>query len=155
MTTGHTQIWKLPYSEVLPFLLDGYKIGLETGNFEMAGTCISVYAGLAYNATAKKNLTELESEIEEYLKALKRMNLQTPYNHISIDMQAIQSFTGKSQNPSRLKGEYYGIDRMIPVHQEANDRYAIAYACNHAQMLCYHFGDYENAIWCCRESGCT
>ncbi|MEW6497043.1 MAG: ATP-binding protein, partial [Cyanobacteriota bacterium] len=53
---------------------------------------------------------------------------------------------GRADNPCCLIGETYNEEISLPLHQAANDRYAICALSVNKLNLCYLFGDYQQAI---------
>jgi predicted ATPase/signal transduction histidine kinase len=72
----------------LPLLTEGFKIGLEVGDFEYTGYSASNFCQLSY--AVGKELTTLLAEIEIYIATLLKLNIVTSSNYSSTVFQTIQ-----------------------------------------------------------------
>lgn len=136
--------WKEPIHSVLHPLLRAYQIGLETGELEWAG-----YASLMYCINAYfcgKPLLELESEMKKYGRFMAGIKQDTSMQYNDIFHQTIANLMGRSKNPTRLVGEYYNADKMLPVHLEAKDESALFDMHFHKMVLSYLFYEHEEGL---------
>ncbi|NET42801.1 ATP-binding sensor histidine kinase [Okeania sp. SIO2B3] len=124
-------------------LKTAYSVGLETGDLEFAGYGALYYS--LYSYLCGQELSELEQEITAYSHGVERIKQATSKNYIEIYRQAVQNLLGCSQNPCLLVGKAYDEDKMLPIHQEANDLTALYYLNFNRGLLCYLFQEYDHA----------
>ncbi|MDJ0761412.1 MAG: AAA family ATPase [Myxococcota bacterium] len=136
--------WKNSIHESLDPLLETYKIGLETGDLEFSAHsantyCISLYfAGVDLPYTAE--------EMTKWAEMIKKINQETPYNYELLDRQFVLNLLGESENPCALIGPSYDINKMMPIHEKANDINAIFNVYFYLLNLNYLFGHYDEAL---------
>ncbi|HEY9611562.1 trifunctional serine/threonine-protein kinase/ATP-binding protein/sensor histidine kinase [Allocoleopsis sp.] len=127
----------------LPLLQEGYSRGLETGELECGYSAkeksqFSYFIGL--------ELTELEQEIAIFSQALVQIRQEAALNYNQIIHQAVLNLLGRSKNPCRLIGTAYNEEQMLPFHREANDRNGLHYFHFHKLIICYLFGEVQQAL---------
>ena len=96
-------------------------------------------------APNKKELSKLEQELSTYSHALERFRQKASKNYIDIYCQRIHNLLGLSENPCLLVGRAYDEEKMLPLHQQANDLSALFYVNLNRGILCYLFQDYDRA----------
>ena len=137
--------WAAPLEDTLEPLLQAYHSGLETGELEFAGYSIFMYCN--YSLFAGHELNTLEIETRQYVAAIAQINQQTPLYYNQIVLQTICNLRADNpQTPWLLKGDAYDETKMLNLHQTANDITALAFLYVHKIMLCYLFGQYQQAI---------
>ncbi len=134
---------KEPLINTLKGLKEAYSVGIENGEIEFAGYAISFYSFYSY--LSGKELSELAIEMSAHSNALERINQTIAKNWIDIYRQVIDNLLGRSENTYCLIGEAYNEEKMIPVHQQANDLTTLAYFYIPRAQLCYLFQDYNQA----------
>jgi PAS domain S-box-containing protein len=135
--------WKLHIKETIPFLVNAYQTGVETGDFEFVG-----YA--AYNICqssffAGEELTQLEQKTAVYSKAIRQIRRETPSNWIAMLWQTVLNLLDRSENPSRLIGRICNEDQALPRAITVKDGSGINYFYLYKIILCYLFGEYHQA----------
>ncbi len=136
--------WQEPLREILNPLQSAYTVGLETGDLASAAYCAFKYC--AYSYFAGKELPALEQEIASFSEALHQLNQTTVFNYCAIHHQVFFNLMNESENPSYLVGTFYDEEKMLPFHQEANDRNGIFYLYLNKLILSYLFGENQQAI---------
>jgi len=136
--------WKLPAKETLKPLMDGYQMGLETGDLEYAA--FSAFVHSAYSYMIGKELTALEAEMALYSEVMKQLKQETFLHQYALYRQVVLNLMGKAENPCRLIGEAYDEEKMIQLHIEANDQNAIGDIYLETFILCYLFEDFQQAF---------
>ncbi|MBD2494397.1 ATP-binding sensor histidine kinase [Nostoc sp. FACHB-280] len=136
--------WQEPLKATLTSSLHGYQSGLETGDLEWAVWCIFGYSFHSY--CSGKELTALEQELATYSKVIAQLKQTTALNYQKTYHQATLNLLGYSETPFLLVGDVYNEDEMLPQHQAVNDRPAVYHAKINKIILCYLFGEYEQAI---------
>ena len=128
--------------ETLPLLQEGYTIGLEVGNLEFAGYNASLFC--LYSFWVGQNLTTLEQDIRAYYNALIQLNQLIAANLCRIHWQSILNLLGFTDSPSILSGEILQETEFLLL-QSTNDINALFLFYLYRLMLCYLFGEIEQA----------
>ncbi|MBN3870027.1 ATP-binding sensor histidine kinase [Nostoc sp. JL33] len=136
--------WKEHSREILKPLLEGYYIGLETGNLEFAAYYLNAYSYSSY--FIGKELTGLEREMANYSNIIRQINQQTVFNWITIHQQSVLNLLGNVANPCHLIGEAYDEEKMLPLYHDTNDVMGIFYLYVNKLHLCYLFQEYPSAL---------
>ncbi|MDB9375452.1 trifunctional serine/threonine-protein kinase/ATP-binding protein/sensor histidine kinase [Nodularia sphaerocarpa] len=136
--------WQDPLHTTLTFSLQGYQSGLASGDLEWAVWCICGYSFHVY--CTGKELTALEPELARYGMAIAKLKQTTALNYQKTYHQAVLNLLGGSEIPHRLVGNVYNEELMLPQHLEVNDRPAVYHAKINKLILCYLFGEYDQAI---------
>ncbi len=136
--------WKDHIRDTLPVLQEAHQSGLETGNLEYGCYALNVYT--YHSFYAGRELNELEQEVTELADIVKKLKHETSSNYSLIYIQTIQNLLGKANDPCRLIGDVYDESKMLQVHFETNDVGAILQSHINKLILCYLFGDYNQAI---------
>ncbi|MEY2834272.1 MAG: hypothetical protein RLZZ574_3532, partial [Cyanobacteriota bacterium] len=151
-------IWQEPVRNSLASLQSAYQIGLEMGDLYYGTTCAYIYS--FHSAFVGKELTQLAAEIAAYDRAFSKLKQQNTLNYLKIYGQTVLNLMGCSQSPYgvehgretrpfppyRLMGELYDEEAMLPLHQSANDRYALCALYVNKLYLCCLFGEYHQAV---------
>ncbi|MEH1850480.1 MAG: AAA family ATPase [Nostoc sp.] len=140
--------WKYPLQTSLVPLLEGYQSGLEMGALEYAAYCAYNYCSLSF--FLGKELTVLEKEMAAYSQALAQLNQEVSYNYLNIFYQSTlnlgSNLVSQSHLPWQFQGVVYNEAKMLPLHQTANDLYAIGTLYVNKLILCYLFQEWDEAI---------
>jgi PAS domain S-box-containing protein len=129
--------------ETLPLFLEGYQSGLDNGDFDFAGYCTKEKCQYSY--FIGQELTGLEQEIATYGEVLTRLKQGTNLHWIQIFHQAVLNLLNLGENPCSFLGEIYYEEQAIPLLLEANDGNGLHYFYLHKVILCYLFGDFQQA----------
>lgn len=134
---------KVHVKETLPLLWDGYQSGLETGNFEYRG-----YAAVQrcqHSFFIGQELTKLASEMAAISDTLTQLKQENALSWNLIFQQSVLNLLGTSEYPFCLQGEAYQED-SLSLLKAANDRTGLNYFYINKLILCYLFGEYQQAL---------
>ncbi|NES69552.1 MAG: GAF domain-containing protein, partial [Okeania sp. SIO2D1] len=131
--------WKEHINSTLKLLIDGYKIGLESGDFESAS--FAAYDYCAHSFVLGKNLIELEREMFSYGLVIEGLQQKMVFNLNALHRQTVLNLIEINNNPSFLQGKAYDQEKMLPIHQQDNDFSSLALFYIDKLFLCYLFGD--------------
>ncbi|NEP14195.1 MAG: AAA family ATPase [Symploca sp. SIO2C1] len=143
ITNAQVKHHKEHLRNTLEGLKTAYSMGLEIGDFEYVGYAALYYSFHCY--LSGKELSELKKELSTYSYAVEHFRQEASKNYIDIYRQAIDNLLDLSPNPVLLVGKAYNEEKMLPVHQQANDLTALYYVNFNRGLLCYLFEDYEQA----------
>ncbi|MEG4119801.1 AAA family ATPase [Microcoleus sp. N9_B4] len=144
VTNANVRHWREPVQKTLEPLQSAYAIGLETGDLEFAALSTYIYAYHAY--LGGNELSVLEGEITSYNAALAQIKQKNALNFNQILHQAILNLSECAEQPSRLIGNVYDEQTMLPLHQQANDATAIFYVYFNKLILSYLFDQFFEAV---------
>lgn len=136
--------WKEPVRNCLDPLQEVFRVCLERGDFEYAVHAAVLRMAMAYEAGM--DLKQLSDEIRALLSTLQPLQQGPRILYLASELQRIENLRGHSADPARLKGEYYDIDRMMPLHKKSGDFSLIIFDRTNQMMLSYLFGRYEDAL---------
>jgi predicted ATPase/signal transduction histidine kinase len=129
--------------ETLPLLKEGYAIGLETGELELGYSAKEISQ---YSYLIGREIAGLEEEVATYCNALVQFKQEAALNYTQIVHQALLNLLGRSENPCQFVGDAYNEETMLPFHIQANDRNGLHYLYFHKLLVCYLFGETEQAL---------
>jgi predicted ATPase/GAF domain-containing protein len=136
--------WKEHIRATLMPFLEGYRIGLEIGDLQLAAWGIHLHCYIAYYSG--KELSELERDMEKASIAIAQIQQKHTLERHKIYWQAVLNLVGKSEHNCRLLGEHYDEERIKQVFLEVNDRSALYDLYLQKLILCYIFQEYTQAI---------
>ncbi|MBE9115517.1 PAS domain S-box protein [Lusitaniella coriacea LEGE 07157] len=139
---GH---WKEHLRESLPQFLEGYQIGLETGDLEFAAWSIQTYSDSSYFAGME--LAELEPQFVRYGETLIQLKQEAILDLHRIYWQAVLNLRAgdRAEPPHYLIGTAYDEREMLPQYRQQNQQSAIFHLHFNKLILSYLFGDYRAA----------
>ncbi|MCK7480103.1 MAG: hypothetical protein M0C28_24630 [Candidatus Moduliflexus flocculans] len=94
---GQNLVWKDDFKDTLPPLWRGYRIGLETGDFEFAAYCARAYFLNAF--WGGKELVNLEQEMADYRDRIAPLAETLSLNAHFLPWQAVQNLLDRSEDP--------------------------------------------------------
>ncbi|MCL1465135.1 trifunctional serine/threonine-protein kinase/ATP-binding protein/sensor histidine kinase [Argonema galeatum] len=136
--------WKEPLRESLSPLAEGVQIGLESGNYEYTGYCITNYC--FYIFLAGQNLETVESEHKKYHELLLYLKWEHSISISQIWYQLLLNLLGKAVNPLQLIGEKFDESTMLSQLLEQNDLIALFHAFLAKTILFYLLEEFEPAV---------
>ncbi|GAB1544748.1 hypothetical protein NUACC21_74240 [Scytonema sp. NUACC21] len=135
--------WKEHTKEMLQPLLEAYSAALETGDIEFAALSLKVYSYSSY--FIGKDLATLKLEMAIYSHAISQLKQEMPLSWTAIFRQIVLNLLGE-ENPCCLRGESYDEKKMLPIHQQANDRIGLLFLFFSKLHLYYLFEEFQQAV---------
>ncbi len=135
--------WKRPLQDSMDPLHDAYEAGLETGDLEFAANAGHLYTW--FLLVSGTELTHAENEIAQFADTIRQFKQDDVLHYQLMTHQFVLNLQGKSDDPCRLEGASYDMDKMLPLHIEANSLTALSLAYYYSLFLNYMFGDYYTA----------
>jgi len=130
------------FQEAVNLLDQGYIKGWETGELE-TGYSAKEISQLSY--LMGDLLTNVEPKIAAGSQALIHLKQEAALNYNQIVHQAVLNLLGQSENPCHFGGQVYHEEKMLPFHIEAKDRTGLHYFYFHKLIVCYLFGEVQQA----------
>jgi len=115
--------WQTHLQETQGPLLEGYRVGLETGDFEYAAYDAAIYC--MHGCYLGSPLKALQEEMATYSQSLAGLHQVTASHYLEVMRQTVANLRGEAEDPVHLIGAYYDEKKMIPRHEETNDRTAL------------------------------
>ncbi|SKB12076.1 Serine/threonine protein kinase [Planktothrix sp. PCC 11201] len=135
---------KVHAKETLSLLSEGYQSGLENGHLEYGG-----YAAMQkgqYSYFIGQELTELAREMAITSHSLAQLKQNNALIWNQIFQQTVLNLLETSNNPCYLLGAAYNEQTSLPMLKQANDRTGLHYFYVNKLILCYLFGDDQQAL---------
>ncbi|MGB3404217.1 MAG: ATP-binding protein, partial [Microcoleaceae cyanobacterium] len=139
-----TTHWKKHFRETLSLLKDGYKTGLESGDFEFGA--YSILHACENSYFLGHELHELEAEMQIYSQEFARLKQTNSFTYNEIYRQAVLYLLHGTQDYNKLVGVAYDETQLLPSHQQQNDRYAIHTLYLNKLILTYLLSDPLQAL---------
>ncbi|MEG4454521.1 AAA family ATPase [Microcoleus sp. N9_A1] len=128
----------------IPTLKEGYRLGMETGDFVNAG--YNIYICFYTHLFAGVELDTWEPEIASYRAVMAQLKQYSARIYLDMIQQTVQNLRETRIRPDLLIGSAYDETVMIPKHYQDNEFTAIACACIYKLLLAYCYGNYTAAL---------
>ncbi|MEG3893490.1 AAA family ATPase [Microcoleus sp. Pol10_D6] len=128
----------------IPTLKEGYRFGMETGDFVDAG--YNIYICFYTHLFAGVELDTWEQEIAGYRAVMAQLKQYSAQIYLDMIQQTVQNLRDTHTRPDLLIGSAYDETVMIPKHYQDNEFTAIACACIFKLLLAYCYGNYTAAL---------
>nr|WP_228061671.1 ATP-binding sensor histidine kinase [Phormidium sp. LEGE 05292] len=135
--------WKEPLNLTLPFLLEGYQAGLETGDWDLLGLNSITYTQHSY--WSGRELSELAEEMEVYGQAIDQLKQELTLQYHQCYQQTILNLLGQSEVPYNLQGKVFNASSVLTHWQKTNNQMGLFHLFLNQAILSYLFGQYEQA----------
>ncbi|OLP16902.1 hypothetical protein BST81_18070 [Leptolyngbya sp. 'hensonii'] len=135
--------WKDPLQDLLPYFLDGYQSGLETGDWECVALNAFAYCQLAY--LMGQELSDLAGKMEVYHQVICQVKQASTLKFHQTYQQAVLNLLGQARVPYRLDGPIYAEEKVLPLLRSTNNHTGLFHTHFNQMILCYLFGQYDRA----------
>jgi diguanylate cyclase (GGDEF)-like protein len=136
--------WQEPLQDMLPLFRQAYLSGLEQGDFTFAG--YSAYAYGYFSYLLGHELSDLEHLLRTYCHSLEKIQQPVSFSYTLIYHQCVLNLLGTHTPVTGLQGEIFDAVAMLPKFQAAQDYVGLFHIHMNTLMLCYWFGDLEEAV---------
>ncbi len=143
IVNSFTRHWQEPLQHAIPLLLEGYRSGLESCDWECVALNLLTYSHYQY--WAGRELKGLAEEMMTYRDVIQQVKQDATLKSHEAYLQAILGLLGQSEVPYRLQGRVFDADESLPLLQSANDRMGLFHVYLNQALLCYLFGQDEQA----------
>ncbi|MBE9164366.1 MULTISPECIES: AAA family ATPase [Microcoleaceae] len=129
---------------MMPTTKEGYRAGMETGDFLYGGYSILVY--FHANFFGGVELETWEAEQAGYTAAFGQMKQYSVQAYLGMNQQVVKNLRESMNQPDCLIGNAYDERVMIPKHYQNNDQSLISFAYIYKLQLAYTFGNCSAAL---------
>ncbi|MCP4129869.1 MAG: AAA family ATPase [bacterium] len=125
-------------------LLEGYRVGLETGDLENASYGLFLHDAGSYRCGME--LEELEQNMSRHYTIIKKYKQKHILQVHAIYWQGTLNLLGESDNPADLNGRALNEEEAVPLWVETNQRSTLANFYSVRLELRYLFGEYFRGL---------
>ena len=136
--------WKDHTRETLAPLVEGYQVGLETGDLSFGTMSAFIYCFHAY--WVGMHLEKLGAELAKYGKVFAQLKQEHNENLNNIYRQVVVNLRVKTEDPGRLVGDHYDEEEWEPRLRETNNVNALAQLLLNKSILYFLFGKFSQAL---------
>ncbi|MDZ8053442.1 MAG: AAA family ATPase [Aulosira sp. ZfuVER01] len=129
--------------DTLPLLQDGYVTGLEVGSTKFAGYHARTFCNASF--WCNQPLATLEQNARAYYNGLMQLNQAALANHCRLSWQSALNLLGFGEHPCILSGEAVQEAELLPQLISDNDVTELCVFHSYKLMLCFLFGEIEQA----------
>lgn len=136
--------WKYPMKDSIEPMLEGYRLGLETGDLGFA--TFNLYFTEVHHIFTGMELSELEKYMEKNNKGIAGLKQGHTLTLQSLTWQAILNLLGRCENPIEIKGKASDGEKLLPEWEAAENLAALSVYWFVKLILCSLFGRYDLAL---------
>lgn len=140
----HIRHWKEPLRLSPPSQIEGIHAGLATGQVEYTTYLAAFYLSILF--FSGERLTVLEHKQAQQIALLEKLKIQFSYQYALIWEQVIANLHRSNSDPTRLAGDYFNEDVMVPHLKTQGNATLLASYYVAKTMLLYLFGRYQDSI---------
>ncbi|MEG4457202.1 AAA family ATPase [Microcoleus sp. N9_A1] len=141
---GFVRHWKEPAKESLLPLLSGLQSGLETGDIEYAGYCVTVYCASIF--LTGERLDIVDQQQGQYLELAIKLKQDYSIYYIKIFHQMTLNLQNQAEAQCQLVGESFNETPMLQIFIETNNRILLFITYLAKTILFYLFKEHKNAV---------
>lgn len=144
------QPWKEPLARSIEGYLKSFRLGLETGDLDIATLGAAGYCSDMF--FTGEELEGLEKKLAKYAQTVENLKHHASLCAIRFSRQIVQNMMGRSEKPYVLDGECFREKTGLPELIEAGDLTWVFVAYVDKLMLCYFFGEYREGHAAAKEA---
>jgi predicted ATPase/signal transduction histidine kinase len=129
--------------DILPLLQESYVIALEVGSTKFAGYHARTFCNASF--WCNQPLATLEQNARAYYNGLMQLNQVGLANHCRLSWQSALNLLGYGEHPCILSGEVVQETEILPQIISDNDLSELYVFHSYKLMLCFLFGETEQA----------
>ena len=136
--------WKNHYREDLPYLLESYRIGSETGDILFASYAVNHYIITSF--LMGEPLIELKEKIDKYYEIIQRYQQLSVIQEYQLWGQMVVNLMGGVKDKLLIKGAICDEKEIVQEWERTNMLTAIGYYTVAKQIVLYLYGDFKCSI---------
>ena len=142
--------WKHHGKDSLPSLKTAVSKSKEHDNVEIAALAASSYIYHLYHLGT--NLQQVETQMAVFQEHVERMGESGPRYRQALYHQAVDNLLGGSDNPIHLRGKFYDVELMLPIHLKAGDQTTVFHTLLLQLIHAFIFNSIVTAERCAKEA---
>jgi predicted ATPase/serine phosphatase RsbU (regulator of sigma subunit) len=116
--------WIEPLKNTITPLMEGYQIGLETGDLTYA--TLSIFISDVHSLFSCMELSELECAMAKHNQIIAGLKQEHVLKLQSLTWQAVLNLLGQCDDPLKLTGKAIDGEKYLPLWESANNRGALS-----------------------------
>lgn len=136
--------WKYPMKDSIEPLLEGYRIGMETGDLGFATFCL-IFTEVHYIFTGRE-LSDLNQYMERNNKFIAGLKQGHTLTVQALQWQTVLNQLGENDNPLALTGRAIDGEKMLPSWESTQNRGALSVYWFCKLIVCSLFSEYKLAL---------
>ncbi|PRX33491.1 PAS domain S-box-containing protein [Orenia metallireducens] len=136
--------WGEHLRTTLNLSVEGYQAGIETGDFEYAGYCLTAHDKNSFYAGCQ--LQVMEENILNNLSKLKKIKQGISINWEQLFGQTVLNLQGKAEDPTKLTGQLCNENEMLAKLTDIGDLTGLVHLFLKKVILKYYFQEYSTAV---------
>jgi signal transduction histidine kinase len=144
LVNAGTRHWKESAWQTLPSLLTAIQMGLENGDVEYACYAAMFYG--IYSFLTGCDLDTVNQRYRQYVELMEKFNQNFQLHYTQLWQQVALNLQGAVDQPSRLSGDSFDEDTLLPIFLKQNNFSALFAAYFAKAFLCYLFKDFRQAL---------
>ncbi len=141
---GFITHWSGHSADILEHLLTAHEAGLETGDYQFASVCASMYCHLSFHCG--RELHQLFREIGEMAERIRYLKQDVALEDVSVFQQTIYNLLSPSPQPWLLEGIYYSATESSEKLKEIGNEFCLFNQNYFALQLCLIFNRYREGV---------
>ncbi|MEM7219232.1 MAG: AAA family ATPase [Pseudomonadota bacterium] len=133
-----TRCWRLPVRETLAPLLEGYRAGVETGDFQSAGYCLFTHDFHAFSHGA--NLSQCADDMRATSAMLRQLGQEKTRLLSELNRQVALNFIEPVSKPHLIQGRAFDDEKALQTYvTEEDGAGAFTIHVNRLILACFYF----------------
>ncbi len=141
---GFITHWNGHSSNILEHLLAAHEAGLESGDYQFASVCASMYCHFSFHCG--NELQQLCKEIGEMTERIRYLKQDVALEDASVFRQTVHNLVSPSPRPWLLEGIYYSATKSSEKLKEIGSEFCLFNQNYFALQLCLIFNRYREGM---------
>ncbi len=136
--------WKKHLKDTSESFRKTYKIGMQTGDLEFAGSAAQLYCYTLLLSGSE--LRTVESEAAKYQEVVCKIKHEGCLKRIKLNRQFVLDLMRRDSNTGIFKGQYFDEREMLPILEKSKEKRTIAIFHILKAVLYYLFEDFSQSL---------
>ncbi len=136
--------WKEPLRDTVPALLEGYRVGLETGDLNFAA--FNLLMSNVHGYYVGPELSEFEAELGKQIQTIANLNQKYILTLAQLKRQCVLNLLGRCDDPRVLTGEAIRAEELLETWRSTHNDIAIATFCVERMNVRFVYGDWAGVL---------
>lgn len=136
--------WKNHMSGDVPFLLEAFNVGTETG--DLAFSSYSINYCISHYFFIGRPLAEVKENYNRFHEAIRKTNQMTAIQAFELSYQLVTILSEFPADTCLIKGDIFNEEKTIPVWLEFNDMTSYSFYVVGKEILFYFSGKFRETV---------